>query len=184
MKKLILLILLLLSVFLAWCGQNKSANLHFKDNKMLVVKPLDFHNNGFIPNMFTCDGENLFPKFELEKIPAWTKNIVLFVEDPDAPTPRPFVHLMAVNISPNTKIIDENALQSAILWINDFGNTSWDGPCPPKGHWIHHYYFKFFAFENTFNLPAWFSLDEFLKAIESNSDKLLGYTEIVGKYER
>jgi phosphatidylethanolamine-binding protein (PEBP) family uncharacterized protein len=44
--------------------------------------------------------------------------LVIYVDDSDAPTPRPFVHLMG--FLPVVEKIDESVLNHSILGINDF----------------------------------------------------------------
>ena len=91
-------------------------NLH-KIEQLKVYNPY-FPNGGFIPAEFTCDGENKFPTLEVKGIPHNTKSLVIYVDDADAPTPRPFVHLMG--FLPVVERIDENILNHSILGINDF----------------------------------------------------------------
>lgn len=52
---------------------------------MFIFSP-EFKNNQEIPKKFTCDGQNVSPPLELNDIPENTKNLVLIVDDPDAPS--------------------------------------------------------------------------------------------------
>jgi hypothetical protein len=31
--------------------------------------------------------------------------------------------------------------------VNDFGATGYGGPCPPRGHGVHHYHFRLLALD-------------------------------------
>jgi phosphatidylethanolamine-binding protein (PEBP) family uncharacterized protein len=44
-----------------------------------------FKHNGFIPSIFTCEGENINPPLEILDAPIGTKSFVLIVDDPDVP---------------------------------------------------------------------------------------------------
>ena len=51
----------------------------------LVVMSSAFKNNGLIPRMYTCDGEDVNPPLTIDGLPQGTKSLVLIVDDPDAP---------------------------------------------------------------------------------------------------
>ncbi len=158
-----------------------------KTMTQLIVKSPYFTDWWIIPSEFTCDWQDLFPTIEVWNIPAEATNLILYVEDPDAPMERPFIHLMAVNIPVDswTKLIDQQVLESeAVLWINDFGNLWWNGPCPPHWHGVHHYYFKVLAFANELPLSSWFTISEFVKAISSYQGYIVGSGELIGLYQR
>ncbi|MFX4914292.1 YbhB/YbcL family Raf kinase inhibitor-like protein, partial [Acinetobacter baumannii] len=56
-----------------------------------------------MPREFTADGAGLFPPLEWTGVPDHCESLLLVVEDPDAPKPMPFVHLIMYDILPDTK---------------------------------------------------------------------------------
>ncbi|MCW1292227.1 MAG: YbhB/YbcL family Raf kinase inhibitor-like protein, partial [Candidatus Rehaiarchaeum fermentans] len=66
----------------------------------------------------------------------------------------------------------------AIQLINDFGRRGYDGPFPPKGHGVHHYYFKVFSLSS--KLPTNINskeelLREINKVLIEKGEKILLY---------
>ncbi|MCL4333549.1 MAG: YbhB/YbcL family Raf kinase inhibitor-like protein [Candidatus Thermoplasmatota archaeon] len=145
-----------------------------------------FDNGGEIPAELTCDGKNHSPRILLNDIPKGTKSLALVVEDPDAPVGL-FVHWVIFNINSDIPVIRENIEKSQrtsegfLQGKNDFGRIGYDGPCPPKGHGYHRYFFRMFALGGTVTVDGAVSRDRLLKAIEG---KVLSQAEYVGKYKR
>ena len=83
--------------------------------------------------------------------------LVLVVEDADAPLPRPIGHLTAANIAPSTKGADAGALVpggfGAAFGRNSLGRFGYQGPRPVKGHGNHYYVFQLFAAAMPIGLP-------------------------------
>jgi len=63
---------------------------------------------------------------------------------------------------------------------NDFGETDYRGPCPPKGK-PHRYFFKLYALDDSLDLPAGSSKDQVEKAMHKH---ILDKTEIIGIFQR
>jgi Raf kinase inhibitor-like YbhB/YbcL family protein len=64
----------------------------------------------------------------------------------------------------------------------DFGKTGYNGPCPPKGHGTHRYFFILRALSaETLGLPQGASKAAVEKAMKG---KVLGETKIMGVYKR
>jgi phosphatidylethanolamine-binding protein (PEBP) family uncharacterized protein len=55
-------------------------------------------------------GENISPPLNWSGVPARTVELAVIMEDPDAPLPRPFVHMIAYRISPDKSSVAEGAL--------------------------------------------------------------------------
>lgn len=108
----------------------------------LKITTIDFKDNGEIPEKFTCDGEDLSPELRWEGAPQGTKSFVLVVEDPDAPMGT-FVHWVLYDIPASTNSLPAGMKASGTMkeGRTDFGKTSWGGPCPPRGHGTHRYFF-------------------------------------------
>jgi Raf kinase inhibitor-like YbhB/YbcL family protein len=116
----------------------------------MKIKIKDFEEGQEIPIKFTCDSEDHSPEIFWEDIPTRTESLVLIVDDPDAPVGN-FVHWVVYNIPPNVTHLEENFTRAKRLsngitqGKNDFGKIGYNGPCPPKGHGYHRYYFTLYA---------------------------------------
>lgn len=104
-----------------------------------------------IPRRFTADGEGLSPPLSWTDVPAEAASLVLVVEDADAPTPRPLVHAIAIDL-PVGGSLEEGALPSADhagsgvkMGRNTYLQARWIPPDPPPGHGSHRYAFQVFA---------------------------------------
>ncbi|WP_297068185.1 YbhB/YbcL family Raf kinase inhibitor-like protein, partial [Thermococcus sp.] len=64
---------------------------------------------------------------------------------------------------------------------NDFGRVGYGGPCPPKGHGVHHYHFKVYALNIELNLKPGSTRAELEEAIRGH---VIQWGEVVGLYER
>ncbi|EKD84833.1 MAG: hypothetical protein ACD_38C00151G0002 [uncultured bacterium] len=131
-----------------------------------------------IPQKYTCEGENISPPLEFSGVPANTKSLVLIVEDPDAPGN--FIHWLVFNIEPQTKKVREaDVPDGGMLGLNDFGKTTYKGPCPPSG--THRYFFKLFALNDKLPLPENASYKE---VFDTMQEKLLDAACIYATYTR
>jgi Raf kinase inhibitor-like YbhB/YbcL family protein len=95
-------------------------------------------------------GENISPPLAWSNVPLGTAELVLVVQDPDAPLPRPVVHVIATRIPPDRAGLAEGALapqagQTIGFGRGSFGRIGYAGPRPPRGHGAHRYIFQIFA---------------------------------------
>jgi Raf kinase inhibitor-like YbhB/YbcL family protein len=109
----------------------------------------DFSEGTTIPRRFTCDGEDVSPALQWTGAPAETKSFVLLCDDPDAPA-GVWRHWAAYDIPADRTNLVEGVGQSKIFAefkqaTNDFHRIGYGGPCPPRGHGIHHYHFRLLA---------------------------------------
>ena len=51
----------------------------------MKITSSEFKNNEEIPVKFTCDGEGISPPLEFSGVPIEAKELVLIMDDPDAP---------------------------------------------------------------------------------------------------
>ena len=111
--------------------------------------------------------------------PATTKSFAIVVDDPDAPDPaapkRTWVHWVVVNLPATASTIPSDAVAGK----NDFGKTTWGGPCPPIGR--HRYFFKVYALDVEGLGKAGMTKAELLAAIK---DHVIARGELVGTYEK
>jgi len=111
----------------------------------------DIDDGGTIPTNFTCDGSDDVPVVTVEAVPDGTQQLALIMDDPDAPTPDPFVHWVVYNIAGDaTEITDGN--DNFTYGLNGFGTNGWKGPCPPPGE-AHNYIFTLYALDAELTLP-------------------------------
>ena len=73
----------------------------------------DFEHEEYIPEKFTCDGEDISPSLIIEDIPQETKRLALIVEDPDAPAGT-WIHWIVFNIHV-TDVIEEGCRKKDLL---------------------------------------------------------------------
>ncbi|BAA30372.1 198aa long hypothetical protein [Pyrococcus horikoshii OT3] len=157
------------------------------EEKMSLKVSSVFGNNEFIPAKYTCEGVDINPPLKIEGLSDNVKSLVIIVDDPDAPMGT-FTHWIAWNIPPVTEIPEGIPKQGEvdkpihiIQGRNDFGRIGYNGPCPPRGHGVHHYHFKVYALDTTLNLKPGASRKELEKAMEGH---VIQYGELVGLYER
>jgi Raf kinase inhibitor-like YbhB/YbcL family protein len=145
MRRLILFVLLLLSVFLVPFVKAQEAS---KGGGLKLSSPA-FENNGYIPSKYTCDGANVNPPLKIENVPQGTKSLAMIFDDVDAPRGS-YVHWILWNIDPTIKEIKENSVpEGAVQGMNDFKKQNYGGPCPPGR--AHRYVFKIFALDIRLN---------------------------------
>lgn len=148
-------------------------------DKFTVFSP-SFGDGEFIPDKFTCDGEDISPEIHWEGIPEGTKSLALICDDPDAPS-GDFVHWVVFNISPDKDGLEENVELSNIanLGMTDFRRLGYGGPCPPTGS--HHYHFKVYALDQVIDAEGTINKYQLLGKMEGH---ILAKGEIIGLYKR
>lgn len=135
----------------------------------------EFETGGFMPKVFTQQGENVSPPLVIEDVPQLAKTLALVCLDPDAPDPehplRTFTHWIAYNLPTNLKELPKAVKISSLSPIslegyNDRNEIGYVGPRPPIG--THRYFFKLYALDTTlkFNEPP--KVKEFLEAIDGH----------------
>lgn len=146
------------------------------DYKLLIITSRAFSPNGDIPKKYTCEGENSNPPLDISGTPDEARSLVLIVDDPDAPG-KTFVHWVVWNI-PITHHIDEDTVPGE-QGLNDFGDVSYGGPCPPIGK--HRYYFKVYALDDLLDLEAGATKQQVEQAMAGH---IIGFGEFMGHYKR
>lgn len=145
----------------------------------MIIKSLAFKNNSDIPTKFTCDGKNINPSLEILDVPEGAKSLALIVDDPDAPG-GDWVHWLLWNIDPTaTEIAEDSVPDGAIQGLNDFGDNSYGGPCPPSG--THRYQFKVYALDTMFDIDKSSKKPDLLSVMEGH---IIGESLLMGPYSR
>lgn len=143
-----------------------------------------FNGEELIPIRYTCDGDNISPPLNWNKPDDRIKSFAMIVDDPDAPG-GDFVHWVVYNISPSVSGFPENVntqkiSKEILVGRNDFGESSYGGPCPPFG--THRYYFRIYGLDSALSqAKPELTKHQLLKLMEGH---VIESGELVGKYQR
>ncbi|AHF80230.1 YbhB/YbcL family Raf kinase inhibitor-like protein [Thermococcus paralvinellae] len=165
-----------------------SGCLQKEEEKEMSLKVTSvFGENEFIPSKYTCEGLDINPPLKIEGLSEKAVSIAIIVDDPDAPVGT-FVHWVAWNIPPAKEIPEgipkKETVELPIHVVqgkNDFGRIGYNGPCPPRGHGIHHYHFKVYVLDTELNLKPGATKKDLEKAMKGH---IIQYGELIGLYER
>lgn len=154
----------------------------------ITVSSLAFQDHAPLPALYTADGAGTSPSLQWTGVPPHAVNVVLIVEDADAPTPQPLVHAIAVDLPPGDGALREGALDApdghppeVICGLNSFLQAHWLPPDPPPGHGVHRYAFQVFALAAA---PSWSARpgrDEVLASLQAHA---IASGCLIGTYER
>jgi Raf kinase inhibitor-like YbhB/YbcL family protein len=147
-----------------------------------------FDNGGPIPARYTEDGEKISPPLTVSGAAPSAAALVLIVEDPDAPTSEPFVHLLAWDLAPTTSMIEPGLFKSPrhegveeTLGRNTFLSAGWLPPDPPRGHGPHLYAFQIFALDRKLPFEGHPTRSQVVGAMKGH---VLAKGLLIGTYER
>jgi Raf kinase inhibitor-like YbhB/YbcL family protein len=136
-----------------------------------------------IPKLHTCEGADLSPALEWSGEPPHTKSFVLIMDDPDAPAGT-WNHWLLWNIPRTVHELPPGFKPGQVgeSGTNDFGKLGYGGPCPPKGHGPHRYYFRLLAIDTeTLGLRAGAKRIDLDYALDNH---VLDQALYMGRYER
>ena len=142
-----------------------------------------FSDGGTIPQLHTCDGADLAPSIEWSDEPAGSESFVLIVDDPDAPMGT-WNHWLLYDIPKTVHSLAQGYKPGGVevSGANDFGKAGYGGPCPPKGHGSHRYFFKLYAMNAaSLGLKAGARRADLDKAMQG---RVLAEARYMGRYER
>jgi Raf kinase inhibitor-like YbhB/YbcL family protein len=156
--------------------------------KSIALTSPAFANGNPIPSTYARfdahpRGLNYSPPLSWINLPAGTKSLALICTDPDGNN---WIHWVLYNIPPDINHLNEKLPQNPVLsnhsrqGKNSWGLIGYDGPAPPPGTGIHHYYFKLYVLDTILNLPAGVTASQLLSAMKSH---LLGQGELMGTYQ-
>jgi Raf kinase inhibitor-like YbhB/YbcL family protein len=166
-------------------SNTKIINNNVKEELPFEVTSPAFKNGDNIPSKYTGNGEDISIPLEFNNVASLGKSIALIMDDPDAPTPSPFIHWLIWNIPANITKIPEgipnskevSILNGAMQGKNDFGKIGYMGPNPPSG--IHTYKIKLYVLDSFLNLGWESSKEDIEKAMNSH---ILQYYLLEGKF--
>ena len=142
-----------------------------------------FRDGGAIPRLHSCDGEDLSPALAWEGAPATAKSFALIVDDPDAPMGT-WNHWLLWDIPPEKSRIEAGYRpgSAGVDGTSDFRRRGYGGPCPPKGHGEHRYFFKLHALDvESLGVAAGAGRSELDSALRGH---VLAEAQYMGRYER
>jgi Raf kinase inhibitor-like YbhB/YbcL family protein len=161
--------------------------VHPNELGTLVVRSPGVDDDGRLLDIHSAYYDDLSPAL------SWTARLeadayALIVEDPDAPTPRPFLHWVIWNI-PGTAIglpqgIGRDlpdALKGAVQGKNSAGVIGYMGARPPPGHGVHRYHFQLFALDDHLPADPRLPFDELVSMLKAHT---MTTGELVATYER
>jgi Raf kinase inhibitor-like YbhB/YbcL family protein len=138
-----------------------------------------FTNGGTIPKKYSCDGENVSPDLSWSGLPQGAKSLALIVDDPDTPAGT-WVHWVLYNLPPESTGMAEGSQGLGVAGTNSSGQTSYSGPCPPKGK-PHRYFFKLYSLDISLGLSPGATKAAVEKAMQGH---ILGAGQWMGTYSR
>ncbi|WP_430391564.1 YbhB/YbcL family Raf kinase inhibitor-like protein [Dyella sp. 20L07] len=155
---------------------------------VLQVSSTAFAAGGAIPHRYAGEGvgDNCSPPLRWSVPPPATVELVLVMEDPDAPLRRPFVHLIATGIDPLVTGFTEGALGAqgmaqCVLGLTTFRKSGYGGPRALPGHGMHRYVFQLFALRDRSGLTRDARRNELVPALKG---KLVARGTLEGTFER
>ncbi len=159
--------------------------------KMKLTSPA-FEPGQPIPKRYTGEGADVSPPLEWSNVPEGTQEFALICDDPDAPTPEPWVHWVIYKIPADVTKLPEGIAKTPKLSVPPGalqGKNSWPsgqtigyrGPMPPPGHGRHRYYFRLYALDKKLDLQPGLTKKQLLEAMKGH---ILGEGELMGTYER
>ncbi|MFE3255551.1 YbhB/YbcL family Raf kinase inhibitor-like protein [Nocardia sp. NPDC059229] len=157
----------------------------------LTVGSAAFADGGDIPRLHagTGVGDNVSPPLHWSGVPVEAVELVLIVEDPDAPLRRPVVHGVFTGIDPRITGVPEGVLgsndgetsSSIRVGTGSFGRRGYAGPRPVPGHGPHRYVFQFLALDQPSGLTDGATLPTVLAAVAGH---VIARGKLTGRYER
>jgi Raf kinase inhibitor-like YbhB/YbcL family protein len=139
-----------------WLGKLIYSDAELKVPEVIRVESVAFDDGAAIPPLFTADGEKDSPPLRWRGVPDGAAAIVLVVEDPDSPTPAPFIHGVVIkspgrddDLIPGALAREGAASAEGLLFgLNSRRQAAWTPPDPPAGHGPHRYVFQVFAIDH------------------------------------
>ncbi len=152
---------------------------------IMTITSSAFENNGFIPEIYTQELDDISPPLTISNVPKGTVSLVLLVLDPDAPDPakplRTYTHWVLYNLPPDLTTLSPgvniDSIPGAMSGLNGRGEKGYIGPKPPIG--THRYFFDLYALDTKlqFDQPP-----TALQVLEAMNGHVITEAVLIGKY--
>ncbi len=169
-------------------GHDKVVSAGFVVPATITLTSSAFEDDARIPARYTADDARISPPLAWADLPAGTESLMLIVEDPDAPGPEPFVHLIAWNIPPELGGFPEASFRSPghggmtrHVGRNSYLEAAYLPPDPPADHGLHSYIFQLFALDAALPLEDHPGRGE---VVEAMADRVIAKGTLTGTYSR
>jgi Raf kinase inhibitor-like YbhB/YbcL family protein len=175
------------------CGSPQGGVLTQGGEKMTIaITSTAFKEGAAIPKRYSGDGEELSPPLSWSGVPPEAKELAIIVDDPDAPTPQPWVHWVIYKIPTIIQGLPEGmerspapkkplgALQGYNSWPKSEG-VGYRGPKPPPGRGPHRYNFHIYALDTALDVKPGLTKDGLLKAMQGH---IIAEGQLMGTFER
>lgn len=156
--------------------------------KELALASPTFDDGGSMPVRCSVDSAGLSPALQWRELPGSVVSLALLVEDPDAPTPRPFVHWLLYNLPPGLGGFPEGlvgeapaALAGGRVGKNSALRAAWAPCAPPRGDLPHHYHFELFGLDRMLDAPRALGRAALVEALR---DHAVAYGELTATFQR
>lgn len=148
-----------------------------------------FPDGGVIPFRCTADGPDVSPPLSWAGVPERTRELVLMVDDTDAPGREPWVHWLVYKMPASTPGLPEGIPRAATLQEpagalqgrNSWGRLGYGGPSPSRGSGVHRYRFGLFVLGAALDVFHSLSKQALWKAMHA---QVIGSAELIGTYRR
>jgi Raf kinase inhibitor-like YbhB/YbcL family protein len=151
------------------------------DDMTFTLTSSAFADGQPIPARFDHAHGDVSPPLSWEGVPEGTTELVLLVDDPDAPIEGSFVHWVLFGLAPTRTGLDEaERAADARHGINGFGQSGYLGPAPPAGHGTHHYVFRLLAIDQPLKLDRQAS---YAQVEQAASGHIRAEARLIGTYE-
>ena len=114
-------------------------------------------------------------------MPSDTRSLVLIAEDPDAPTPNPYLHWLLYGINRASTSTQTALSQGANVGRNSGLRPTWTPCAPPKGDTPHRYFFQLFALDQELKQPPGAGRSALLEAMRGH---IVECATLTGTYQR
>lgn len=158
-------------------------------NMSLTLTSSAFSDGEFIPEKYSCDGENVNPPLSISGIPEGTESLVLVMDDPDIPQVfkdargiDKFDHWVIYNLPADTTDIPAGSVLGQV-GHNSRDEASYTGPCPPTEYepTTHRYVFRLYALSGQLNFIKAPTLDE---VEEATKGSVIEQAQLTGLFTR
>lgn len=176
---------------LAWQGNTRKAVA--QPARLTVTSPTLTAGQP-VPRVHTPDGRNDSPALNWTGVPAGTRELMVFCEDPDVGNPPPFVHWVVYRIPPTASGLPAAlpidaatpmpaSLAGAKQGLSGFRRAIYRGPAPPPGR-PHQYHFVVYALDAAIVEKPGAPPMTRAELLDAARGHIIGQGELVATYER